>query len=446
MNRKHRKRMLSRAIVVALILAGAPASVLAQAASEREAQLEARVAELERLVQALLEREAAAPPAPAAPTPAPAPAASPPSIVPAAIAGSQFSYGGFIKLDAMLTDTRDGELADSSTGRLMYLPSAIPVGGAGEGVDFDAHAQFSRFWFNVASNTEAGDSLRAYLELDLFGSALGNEAATNTYGLTVRHAFVSWNRWLAGQTWSNFQDVAALPDAVDFIGPTESTVFARQAQVRYSAGPWSFSLENPQTLLTPNLGGAARLSSDDGWLPDLTVRYTHRGESGHVGIAALARQLRYENPASGIDDSATGYGLSVSGKTALGERDDLRWMLSGGRGIGRYIGLAIDSDGVLDGGGDIDASGIVAGFLAWRHVVDPRLRTNLFYSRVELDHDTALSGLGLTRRVHSLHANLIWTPLPKLDLGVEAILGERELESGAEGALRRLHFHAKYSF
>ncbi len=42
-------------------------------------------------------------------------------------------------------------------------------------------------------------------------------------------AYVSWNNWLAGQTWSNFQDVAALPDAVDFVGVTDGTVFVRQA-------------------------------------------------------------------------------------------------------------------------------------------------------------------------------------------------------------------------
>jgi hypothetical protein len=48
--------------------------------------------------------------------------------------------------------------------------------------------------------------------------------------------------------------------------------------------------------------------------------------------------------------------------------------------------------------------------------------------------------------VHSVHANAIWTPLPKLDLGMELIYGERELESGADGDLRRLHVHARYSF
>lgn len=430
---------------IALALAGTALPVAAQNASEREAALEARVAELERMVQQLVAQQAATP----APAPAPAPVAAPiqaSTVVPGAIAGSQFTYGGFIKLDAMLSNTSDGEIPDSSTGRLLYLPGGIPVGGADEGTDVDAHAQFSRFWFNVASTTEGGDALRGYLEFDLFGGALGNEVATNTYGVAVRHAFASWNRWLAGQTWSNFQDVAALPDSVDFIGPTDGTTFVRQAQIRYTSGPWSFSLENPQTLLTPNLGNAARITSDDGWLPDATLRYTHKGDFGHVGIAALVRQLKYETAGSAIDDSRMGYGFSLSGKYNLGPQDDLRYMLTAGQGISRYVGLAIGTDGVLDAGNDIDATGMVAGFVAWRHVFDPGFRTNVFYSRSDYDNDTALTGLGLTRRVHSLHANAIWTPLPKLDLGVEAILGERELESGADGNLRRLHFHAKYSF
>ncbi len=452
MNSNRSSRRTRLVIGCWLALLGAPGMTLAQGSSEREAALEARVAALERQVQQLLgTRPDPAPAAPAAAaTAVAAPAATsapmPGALVPGAIPGSQFSYGGFVKLDAMLTTTSDGEIADGSTGRLLYLPGGIPVGGPSEGTDFDSHVQFSRFWFNVASNTDAGDALRGYLEFDLFGGALGNEIATNTYGVTVRHAYASWNRWLAGQTWSNFQDVVALPDSVDFIGPTESTVFVRQAQLRYSSGPWAIALENPQTVLTPNLGNATKLNSDDGWLPDLTVRYTHKGDVGQIGFAALLRQLRYETPGGATDADAVGYGVSVSGKTLLGAHDDLRYMLTAGRGIGRYVGLAIDSDGVLDRAGDIDANALLAGFIAWRHVFDARLRTNLFYSRVELDHDTALTGPAITRRVHSLHANAIWTPLPKLDLGVEAIWGQRELESGADGDLRRLHFHAKYSF
>ncbi len=431
------------AICCALVLSGAPGLLLAQ--SEREAQLEARVAELERAVEQLLAAQQTAQPS----EPAPAKAANTiqeTTIVPGAIPGSTFTYGGFIKLDAMLTDTNDGEIPDGSVGRLLYLPGGIPVGGNSEGTDLDEHAQFSRFWFNVASQTESGDTLRGYLEFDLFGNALGNEIATNTYGVTIRHAFASWNGWLAGETWSNFQDVAALPDAVDFIGPTEGTVFVRQAQLRYTSGPWSFSLENPETFLTPFRGNASKLSSDDGWLPDASLRYTHKGDFGHFGVAGLLRQLRYETGDGTVDGQQVGYGLSFSGKYNLGPKDDLRYMLTGGRGIGRYIGLALDSDGTLDADGDIETNGLVSGYVAWRHVFGASFRTNLFYSRVDLDHDTALTGLGISRRIHSLHANAIWTPLPKLDLGIEAIFGQRELESGAEGDLRRLHFHAKYSF
>nr|MCU0757359.1 hypothetical protein [Xanthomonadales bacterium] len=129
-----------------------------------------------------------------------------------------------------------------------------------------------------------------------------------------------------------------------------------------------------------------------------------------------------------------------------GPKDDLRYMLTAGRGISRYIGLAVATDGVLDSGNDIDTVGATAGFIAWRHVFNPGFRTNVFYSRGDYDNDAALTGVGLTKSTQSFHVNAIWTPLPKLDLGVEGIWAERELESGADGKLYRLHFHAKYSF
>src|SRR5690606_40479697 len=68
----------------------------------------------------------------------------------------------------------------------------------------------------------------------------------NTYAITLRQAYVSWNNWLAGQTRSNFQDTAALPEAVDFVGVTDGTTFVRQAQLRYTSGPWSFSIERSE--------------------------------------------------------------------------------------------------------------------------------------------------------------------------------------------------------
>ena len=450
-----RRRPLATALLCALLL---PGTALAE--TKKEQELEARIAQLEAQVQALLSAQQQQQAtlaqtqtqldqvkvAQAAPDDGKPKIQSSPILV-AGNPGGRFSFGGFVKLDAMLTDTNAGEIADGSAGRMFYLPSAIPVGGVDEAhADIDTHAMFSRFWF--ASDGEVqGHKTRAYLEFDLFGggmSNLGNQASTNTHGVTLRQAYVTWDKWLAGQTWSNFQDVAALPDAVDFVGPTEGTTFVRQAQVRYTSGPFSVALENPQTLVN-GYRSTTRTISDDGSLPDLTARWTTKGDWGHVSVAGIARQLRHDTATTSASD--TGYGVSVSGKYDLGKSDDVRYMLTAGRGIGRYVAFGLGADGVLDAtGGELDGIGVLAGFVSWRHVFNPKLRGNLMFSRAQLDNDTDWTGFGVTESAQSVHANLIYSPFPKLDIGAELIWGNREVESGADGDLRRLHTTVKYSF
>ena len=450
-----RRRPLATALLCALLL---PGTALAE--TKKEQELEARIAQLEAQVQALLSAQQQQQAtlvqtqtqldqvkvAQAAPDDGKPKIQSSPILV-AGNPGGRFSFGGFVKLDAMLTDTNAGEIADGSAGRMFYLPGAIPVGGVDEAhADIDTHAMFSRFWF--ASDGEVqGHKTRAYLEFDLFGggmSNLGNQASTNTHGVTLRQAYVTWDKWLAGQTWSNFQDVAALPDAVDFVGPTEGTTFVRQAQVRYTSGPFSVALENPQTLANA-YRATTRTISDDGSLPDLTARWTTKGDWGHVSVAGIARQLRHDTATTSASD--TGYGVSVSGKYNLGKSDDVRYMLTAGRGIGRYVAFGLGADGVLDAtGGELDGIGVLAGFVSWRHVFNPKLRGNLMFSRAQLDNDTDWTGFGVTESAQSVHANLIYSPFPKLDIGAELIWGNREVESGADGDLRRLHTTVKYSF
>lgn len=459
-------------IALAAALVGSAGSAFAgEDTQARVRALEARIAQLEALVAELAGREAgqvaeaaadappqapadpaaAEPPAPAAPAAATTAATAAAPTVPAAPAAAasapRVSWGGFIKADTLFTVTSDGPVADGTAGRQFYLPQSIPVGLAPHSESYlDVHAQYSRFWLGADTTLDSGDDIRAYLEFDLSGTSLGNEAATNAYGLSLRHAWVSWRGWLAGQNWSNFQDATVLPDTVDFIGATDGSVFVRQAQLRYTRGPWSVSLENPDTLLTPYQGNGGRISTGSNRLPDLTARYVHRAGWGHVGIAGLLRSLRYRDQAAGISDNATGFGLSVAGRVDLGERDNLRFMLSGGEGINRYIGIAANTDAVLDAGDEMQPLDVVAGYIAWQHVFNARYRGNLFYSRADYGNDVALTGLGITRRLESLHGNLIWTVLPKLELGLEAIWGKRTLERGDSGELQRLHFHAKYSF
>jgi hypothetical protein len=428
----------SLALLIALAL---PASALAD--ETREAALEARIAQLEQLVQQLVADREAAKAAPASAAKGPAIQSTP--ITPADPAAS-FSYGGFIKFDAMLTDTSDGEIADGSAGRMFYVPSTIPVAANGAEPDVDPYtdfgAQWSRFWFATNHTTDGGNKIKTYIEADLFGGGsnnLGNEISTNTHALTVRHAFVTWNNWLAGQTWSNFQDTGSLVDTVDFLGVTDGTIFVRQAQLRYTHGPFSFSIENPKTLST-NYLGAGRRSSGDSVMPDLTARWLTKGDWGHFSVAGLLRQLHDG------DETATGIALSVAGKYNLGASNDIRYMVNYGEGFGRYFAFGQGTDAVLDADGDLEAIGAFSGFVGLRHVFGPKLRGNLIYSAAFYDNDAALTGFGVTERSSSLRANLIYSPFPRLDLGTEFSYGERALEDDREGDLKRLAFTAKYSF
>lgn len=451
---KHR-RPLATAMLFALL---APGVALAQ--SDREQALEARVAQLERMVEKLVAERGGADDAQAGSAhlqPAPASVAAAPvksapanpiqttTITPQANPGTRFTMGGMVRMDAMSTKTSDGRIAKGTAGRDFYVPGATPVGGDGGDAYLDSHVKFSRLWFDASTQLDSGDKLGARFEMDFFGGALGNTAATNTYGTTVRHAYLTWNNLLIGQTWSNFMDTAALIDSVDFVGPTDAVVFVRQPQIRYTRGPFSVSLENPETTVQP-FGGGAREISGGNSVPDIIGRYTGKGDWGHISVAGMARQLKYE-PVTGNTASTTGFAATVSGLVKLGENTDLRYQATGGEGFGRYIGLAtVQQDAMADAQGNLDALGGWAAYAGLRHVFNPGLRGNLYYARSQWDNDTALTGFGITRRVQSAHANLIWSPVPKLDLGVEAIWGERTLESGADGDLIRLHTMARYTF
>lgn len=458
-----RTRGVLRRAALALALALAMAPAIASAGETREAALEQRINELERQLQELMaevksQRATPPPPAPVAAS-APLPKATeavggkPPiqqtTITPAANPNTTFRVGGFVKADFMATRTGDGQLADAAAGRALYVPSQIPVGGDASNTDYDAHAKFSRFNLGIDSVTEDGHKLGAFFEMDFFGNSLGNQNATNTYGVTMRHAYAYWDGWLAGQTWSNFMDVGALPEAVDFIGPTDGVIFVRQAQVRYTTGGFSVAIENPETTIIPNGGGGA-IASDRGALPDLTLRYGWKGDWGSFGIGGLLRELRIDRnataDAAAVDDSSFAGAFTLGGKWNIGTSDDLRYQLTVGSGFSRYIGLGITGDSMLDADGDLDSLGGIAGFVGWRHAFTPQLRSNLIYARSQYDNDVALTGAGVTKDVQSWRANIFYSPYPKLDLGAELMYGQRGLESGRDGDLTRLQFTTKYSF
>ncbi|PZQ54237.1 MAG: porin [Phenylobacterium zucineum] len=431
--------MTAETLAARLALAAALAACPQMAAATTNAELEARVRDLEAALVAV-KAELAAQHAPIAtlplqaaqPAPAPAPTPRAPS----------FRFGGFVKLDAMVTDFQRGDPPAGDLVRDFYLPGAIPTAGTGEGRKVDLSARQTRLWM-AADSKVAGHAVQARIEGD-FQTLPGttDSRTTNPVNFALRRAYVTVDGWLFGQEWSTFQNVAVLPETADYLGPTEGTVFVRQAQVRYTRGALSVALENPESTITP-FGGGARIVADDNALPDLVARLDVRRPFGEFAIAGLARRLSATH--GPLDDSAVGWGVSASGRLKVGERDDIRFMATTGEGIGRYVGLNFANDAAVDAAGRLEAIPVTAGFVAYRHAWTDVVRSTFTWSAQVADNP-ASAGPAANHAAYSAHANLVWTPLSGFDVGVEYIHGRRELESGASGDLDRLQGFARYLF
>lgn len=361
------------------------------------------------------------------------------------VGNTLMSYAGYVKMDAGVQRTSGGQLPSGSVLRDFLIPGAIPVGGGASGWDQDFNSRQSRLIFKTATDVGTGKTLNSHIEIDFMVTDGGDERVANGYVPSVRQAFISYDNWLFGQTWTTFQDVGALPDSLDFIGSTPGTVFARQPMIRYTRGGLQLAVEQSETTVTTRTG--ARVLAGDDSIPDIVARYNLSGKGGSFSVAGILRNLRISNDDFGTGkQSALGYGISLSGKIAVGPRDDLRLMATAGQGLGRYIGVNIVNDAAVDLTGDLDPITTWSGFAAYRHFWRSNLRSTVSGAYFKADNPVALTTGIVTDESWNALANLIWSPVKPLDIGIEYMYAERTLEDGRSGNLQKVQMSAKYSF
>ncbi len=356
---------------------------------------------------------------------------------------TSIQVGGFAKLDAIVSDYSRAPVR--GIGEDFFIPGTINTSGAPSDPNLNVHAKETRFWLKSITPAAHGD-ISTYFEIDFMASAQGNERTVNAYSPRLRHAYINAGRWTVGQTWTTFGDTTSVPEYLDDLGPV-GVANARQAQIRYTLpannGSWMFALENPETTLTP-FGGGARIAADDSGFPDLVLRRNWTGTWGSFSVAGLLRELKIDS--GGFEDTAVGSGIALSGKYRIGDRDDLRWQVNYGEGLGRYMGMNSYNAGTLDANGKINLTTQFGALAAYRHVWNDSMHSSLGVSFSESENDTALSGLDVPESFQSVHANLIWSPIARMSLGAEYIWGRRKDESGNDGTLGRLQLSAIYLY
>jgi hypothetical protein len=360
------------------------------------------------------------------------------------------TLGGYVKLDAVFSNPSAGV---DAKGDLSLDPTTIAVGpnaANNERNQVKFGARESRLFVKTNTPTSMGD-LNTHVEFDFYG-ADGNESVSNSHGFRLRHAYGTLGNFLAGQTWTNFMNPAALPETVDFGGPV-GQIFDRQAQIRWTqsfgafasggGGQWSVGLENPETVV--QIPGGASFRADDDRLPDVTGQLMFNTPRGRISVHGLLRQIRVDSAAApAAVDQKFGGALSVAGILPTIGKDDFRFTATAGNAIGRYAD-GFFPDGVLGSDATIRLAKQWAWFGAYRHYWSDRLRSSLVLSSAG-ESNPAGSPANTNRSTRSAHVNLIWSPVAGSDLGVEYIYADRETEDGLNGRLKRLQASAKYAF
>jgi len=365
------------------------------------------------------------------------------------VGGTTFRAGGFVKLWTAYSVFADGNPAPGALVRDFWLPQQVPV-GAPRSTHFSAHAKQTRLWLSGTA-TAGGRPLTGYVEVD-FQTAPGTQGTartTNGYNLAMRRAYATWGGFLAGQDWTTFQNVGALPETTDFIGPTEGTIFVRQPLIRWTTAlgrraSLALAAENPITSSITS-ASPALAESDDAAFPDLVMRVSGKIGRAELSLAGLAHDVTVYDGRE--KDSSFGWGLSLAGRVPFGPagRHDLRFMLTGGEGIGHYVGLNFAPDAVFTNG-RVHAVGLVSGFAALRLGWTSSLRSTVMGSFQEVDWPRVPLPATANDSAWSAAANLFLTPVRGLDLGLEFRHGERKIISGETGTLDRLEFVTRYTF
>jgi hypothetical protein len=361
-------------------------------------------------------------------------------------AQTTFKFDGYVKLDMMSTSFNNGPVAVGSALRDFHFPAAIPVGGTNEVFStIDYHAKESRF--NLGTETKIGDHvLKAFVEMDFLLAGQGDERVSNSWNPRMRHFYFTYDSWLFGQTWTTFQ-ILDLPEDLDFAGAADGIIFNRQPLIRYTLGDWQFAVENAETTLDPN-GGGARIISPSAFFPDLVARYNFKVDFGNFSMAALLRQLNHEYEEDDVTkkNSTPGFGFSFGGKIKIGKKDDLRFQVSGGNGLGRYAALNFANSAIIEDDNTLKPIPSFLGFVSFRHIWNQTLRSNFNLSGISVTNDSQIAGDQVNRSAWSISGNVLYSPAKPLTFGLELMHAKREIEDGTKGSFTRLQFSAKYAF
>ncbi len=324
--------------------------------------------------------------------------------------GTSISISGYVKGDFYID-------SDNDLGTTFGNAAGIRLDGEAGDDDDDgavgAHARQSRFRLSSSTPTDHG-ALNTVIETDFYG---------DNSVLRLRQAYGELGPVLAGQAWSIRGDDHTYADTVEFDGPA-GVVATRTPQLRLTL-PLGEGLYG-QMAVEPAISGNE--------VPTFLAALRYSSGWGAVNVTGAVG--RYDDDSG---QNVTTHSLHVGAHLNATDATRVMATLNMTRGDAQIYG----GDGAVgtDASGDLEAHDSIGGFAGVSHGWSDSMRSGVYYGWVKNDNPAAAN-----ESVQTVHANVIWSPVPQADIGAEIIHGMRETPAGAEGDATRFQIGVKYGF
>ena len=310
-----------------------------------------------------------------------------------------------------------------------------------------ATAKTTRLGLDFNTNVGGDNKLGGKVEVDFAGSTTDSNGA-----LRIRHAYLTYNNWLFGQTTSNFLSNHA-PEMIDFATNVGGGTAARIPQVRYGfnlapATKLFIAAEEGNSSATErNAANTENVASDVKYsLPVLTAKLTQGFADGKANASVRGLVEQYKSEAAG--DDKTGWGIAAGVNYQVIDPLKLSADVSYVQGNSNYLYGSNTAFYVDTVNGKIEQNEAFGVQVGGTYKFNEKLRSTLAYGALFADDGTDYARLNkaANEEVYQAWINFIYSPVKPLDLGVEYINGKRDTFAGDSYKDNRVGLMAKYSF
>ena len=308
---------------------------------------------------------------------------------------------------------------------IYFVTSAIPMdNGPGNSGLFQMSAASSNIFFNFVALPQTENKVGAYVDFG-FGDGM------NSYGFSLKAAYLTYRNWTVGYSTSLFTDGAAAAQTIDQQGPNAMT-FLFNTVIDYQIAlnkHWKLGIgaEYPSVNATYGTTGAEVNQR----VPDIPfyVQYSWKEGKGWLRLSGLLRNMGYYNQIAGKRENEAGIGIKLSGASPIGKRFVLYSQSVYGKGIASYVqdlqGLGVDMVPVT--GGSLEGVDVVGSYIGLQYMINSKLSASATFSEVKCfypDNVAVIDGSGYKQATY-LVTNLIYKISPVLSTGVEYLYGSR---------------------